>query len=396
VAILLLSLGCKNTPATEVMVLIRSDLAADQLRSVVVQVEVKGMTQSATPCTPVAGSAALPISIGLVQQGRTAGPFTVRAVGYADSSCASFSAEQSATLQFLADHTLELDLNLLSACLGRKCDPGTTCYDSGACRSDTQAMLPEYHPGADMGVAGDLSGNTADLMPATDLGGQSTLDLATPPSTCVSYTSPGQLCESFESGGLNVGIWSTSPMNATTTVDTMRAYRGTHSLKVATQAVTAGTSVHGHIGESGYLGTNNHMFVRAFYFISSLPFANTFATSSIASVTPSVDIDVGGKAAGNFHVNTAGTAPKSQTSTVLMPSDVWFCFEWELDQPNGTLTGWMNDGATPVLSQSGITMDALSGMDIGVSFYGPLVDEPAHTVWVDEIIVDSQRIGCAK
>jgi hypothetical protein len=400
-AVALLALGCKQSPVTEVMVFVRSDLSAAQLRSVLIRVEVAGATQSATPCTPVDPST-LPISIGLVQQGHTSGSFTVRAIGYSDAGCGAFSVEQSATLQFLTNHTLELDLNLLATCAGRMCDPGTTCYDSGACRSDTQSTLPEYHPGTDMGVAAD--GATEDLAGA-DLAGadlSSADDLSTPPdllpsaSTCVSYYSPGQLCESFESGTINGGIWYVSPMNATLTVDTTRAYRGTHSLKVATGAVTAPTSVHGHIQESSAVGTANHMFVRAFYYLSSLPFANTYALSSITSVTVSINIDIGGHAAGNFHLNTAGAAPKSQTSTVIMPTDTWFCFEYEIDQPNGIINGWMNDGATPVLNQTGVTMDPLNGASMGIAFYGPSADEPAHTVWVDEIIVDGQRIGCAK
>jgi hypothetical protein len=343
----------------------------------------------------------LPISIGLVEQGHTSGSFTVRATGYSDAGCSAFSAEQSATLQFLADHTLELDLDLLTACEGRMCAPGTTCYDSGACRSDARASLPEYQP--DQGFVTD-AGMQPDLETANDLSSASDLagDLAGPqpdlsmPSLCTSPNSPGQLCESFESGSINAGLWSTSLTNATDTVDTTRAYRGTHSLKVSTQAVAAATSVYGHIVDDNYLGTNNDVFVRAFYYIPSVAFSNTYVLSTVTSVTSNVDIDIGGKAAGNFHINTGGSSPQSPISVDLMPTDTWFCFEYEINQPAGTFTGWLNDGATPVLSQGSITMDALTGIGIGLSFYGPSVAEAAHDIWIDEIIVDGQRIGCAK
>jgi hypothetical protein len=118
--------------------------------------------------------------------------------------------------------------------------------------------------------------------------------------------------------------------------------------------------------------------------------------STVTTVTSNDDIDIGGHASRNFHLNSSGTTPQSMTSTDIMPADTWFCFEYEVNQPAGTLTGWMNDGVTPVLSQSGITLDTLDGIGIGLSFYGPSVAEAAHDIWIDEIMVDSQRIGCAK
>jgi hypothetical protein len=386
--------GCTKQPATEVMVLVHSDLAPSQLQSMLIRVEVNGQVQSATPCTPVAGPDALPVSVGLVPQGHSSGPFTVRAVGYSDAACAQFSAEQSATLQFLADHVLELDLNLLAVCAGRMCAPGTTCDESGGCHSDSRDSLPDYSPNAtnDLGAGADLS--TTDLsqtdLSSTDSGGVVA-------STCTSFTSPGKLCDGFEAPSLN-GIWSMDQTNSTFTLDGSRAYRGSQSVHIATQAVSASTDIYAHLVETYYVGGGtNHVFVRAFFYLSSPRTMNTMTLSTINSVTSGINIDIGAKAAGNFHMNSAGATPQSQTAIQLLPLDTWFCFEYEVDASAtpAVVNAWLNDN-TQVLMQGGISMDPLHSVGLGLSIYGPSVAEGAHDLWVDEVIVDSQRIGCAK
>jgi hypothetical protein len=385
--------GCTKDPATEVMVIVRSDLAPSQLQSMLIRVEVGGQTQSATPCTPITGPETLPVSVGLVPQGSTSGSFTVRAIGYADPVCTQFSAEQSATLQFLAKHVLELDLNLLAVCAGRMCSPGSTCDESGGCHSDSRDSLPEYVPNADLGAAPDLS-TAPDLSPR-----DAAPDLLPPPSTCTSYTSPGHLCDGFESPTLNGAIWSLEQTDSTITIDSSRAYRGKQSVHVATQAVVASTTIYGHLAESFYVGGGgNHIFVRAFYYMSSPRNVSSLALSTVNSVTSGINIDIGAHPGGNFHMNSSGATPQSQTAIQIMPLDTWFCFEYEVDASSATATvvnAWVND-STQVLNQGGISMNPLSSLGLGLSFYGTTAAEGAHDLWLDEVIVDTQRIGCAK
>jgi hypothetical protein len=385
--------GCQHEPLTEVMVIVRSDLTAGQLGSAKLVVEVGGAVQAATPCAPVTGAGGFPLSIGLIPNGSTKGSFTVRATGYADGACSQFTAEQSATIQFVTGHTLELDLNLLAACVGRMCMPGTTCYDGSGCSSDNRGGLPEFSP---QGSSPDLSHNddlsTVDSATLADMASpvDGLPDLSTP-STCLSPSSPGQLCEGFESGMVNPGIWGGTLQNATTTVETTQVDRGSKALHIGLQAVTAGTSVHGQIEESSATGMGGHFFVRAFFYVASPLPTSSLILSSI--FTSGVSIDIGPTAAGYFHANSTGAM--EQFSSTATPLDQWFCMEYEVDGTAGTLNAWLDD-STLILNQTGITPATFTGIGLGASMYGPATAQSAHDVWVDEIIVDKQRVGCAK
>jgi Galactose oxidase, central domain len=157
-AVLALALTSCGTPTrTEVMVVVQSNLSA-QLKSVKLLVvrpaDAGPLFESSCLCIGDAPCSPLPLTLGLVPQGSASAPFRVVARGYSDAACGAPLVEQTATLSFLAAHTLQLDLTLLDVCSGVTCTPGTTCVDAGmACVDDHRSTLPEYTgPGAGPGT----------------------------------------------------------------------------------------------------------------------------------------------------------------------------------------------------------------------------------------------------
>ncbi len=144
--------GCGASAATEVVVVVRSDLPATQLQSVRISAtKLDGGALSATApfsCVCVGDAQQckpLPLSLGLVAESETNRAFRVVAEGYADGACATPVLSQSATLRFSPGRRLDLELSLLSDCLGVTCPAGTTCVDrSGECVGDGAPDLPTF------------------------------------------------------------------------------------------------------------------------------------------------------------------------------------------------------------------------------------------------------------
>ncbi len=163
----LLAASCAK-PATEIVVVVRSDLP-------LASVQLAGQEESATlfsvcNCVDGAGCASLPVSLGLVPDGSGDHAVRVLATGFSNDSCSTALVSQSATVRFVEEKTLELDLDLSAICKGVVCAMANqTCRD-GICEDDTIATLPEYpldRPDLAMAAPPDLG---VDLAVSLDLG----------------------------------------------------------------------------------------------------------------------------------------------------------------------------------------------------------------------------------
>jgi hypothetical protein len=218
------------------------------------------------------------------------------------------------------------------------------------------------------------------------------------------------ICDGFENG-FNATLWTRqidrSPAGTAPTVDvdTARFYRGTHSLHSHVDSVVAGTYLQAKVhaftpGVSG--GT---MFVRAFLYIgSALTSANPGFVSVDQEVAPyggmGFDIDNGGQIVlGSYGQG----ADKNYPSTTQLPFDQWVCVEWELDKGptmstdmgTGSMRFWVNDveatdlHITNLYNQPFFGSTTL-GLEITTNATASSLD-----VWLDEIAIDTARIGCS-
>jgi hypothetical protein len=213
------------------------------------------------------------------------------------------------------------------------------------------------------------------------------------PSSCPDNVA---LCEGFE-GTATGPAWSlATPLDATIAIDDECAYRGKQSEHVHTDAVGAGGSAVAGIYETTVDPTLPQRFVRAFIYVADPAPVNALRLLQVSQNAAPPNMTLAVKLAG-----TSLSLPGATNGTdAIFPTDRWVCLEWEigLGAP-GTLQLWMDDGADAISVAQDTTQAAppLSRILVGAGGYSSVVgDEPAHDLWIDEVIIDSERVGCAK
>ena len=209
---------------------------------------------------------------------------------------------------------------------------------------------------------------------------------------------PLQLCEGFETGVL-APRWTPALLPPTTvTIDDSFAYRGTHSLRIDGPASDS-SDVQGEITEHDTFPASD-FFMRAFLYLP----ADTPPTP-IRIMTPFQEMPPYGGVEFIVAPTSSGFAPRifdtigNHGYDTLMPSfntDGWACLEWEMvvGAP-GQVRVWVNDVEYTDLA---LSFDTMSSPPFGTLAFGMLHPggTPAHSIWLDELAVDSQRITCAR
>lgn len=225
------------------------------------------------------------------------------------------------------------------------------------------------------------------------------------------------LCEDFESGNLDASRWTS--VGTAPAIDTLQKARGNRALHIVQQG--PGSS---YIREtSTFPAEDDHYFGRAFYYFKQLPTAvnSPGATWSIvaASGTGSAgEIRVGGELTADglthFAVGTdSGDASGPGTGNWLtadqdpygtpipVPLQQWVCVEWEHDgSTNSTRFFWDTVEHTSLHTTSSVhggngnpyVLPTFSDLAIGWAEYAPSTE--TFELWVDEIAIDKERIGC--
>ena len=264
---------------------------------------------------------------------------------------------------------------------------------------------PQQTDSAGDGVGDDCRVPAGDLAngPPLDLGAPA--DLSPPPpdlgivaSRCAGVPS-GFLCDGFESG--LAAFWMATQTNGTVTVDNTRAYRGTHSLRVHTDALAVNTSSDVRLHESMTLSASPaDLYLRAFVYVPATS-PNTFQLlQAVQNVTPydgvGFSMDAQGGVAASFDSVTNGQYLRS---VVALPLGRWFCLQWQAHLST-TTSGYERvflDGTEVTslrTSEPTEPSPALADVGVGAVFYQPAVANPATDVWLDEVEIGTAPIAC--
>jgi hypothetical protein len=234
---------------------------------------------------------------------------------------------------------------------------------------------------------------------AADLAG---VDLASTDLAMVPCPSGVLLCDGFESGTIDPLIWDqgTTTTLGTVAPDMTRAHRGQWSLHLHLNAVASGGTGIATVGELHTFNPPGKTFyIRGWYYFqpaASTAVATLFDASQVgggSGVSLAIDHD-GLSIYDGFNANNyvASTTPK-------VPLGAWTCLEWEVDTatPN-QMHAWL-DGTQVTqldLTESTTNANPIASLDVGLAIYPPNVATGALDVWLDDVIVDSAPIGCAK
>jgi hypothetical protein len=194
-------------------------------------------------------------------------------------------------------------------------------------------------------------------------------------------------CDGFEDASLSPTNWPTSrrsEMQGRLSLDNSFSYRGQQSLHVQIDAITT----NGGIFDTSLFETRTQplatFYVRAFYYIA--PSTPLDVYSSILSADgPSFD---------NALDFDDGLIQGVTASATAVSYGKWFCLEYAhvSDGTNTQVTAWL-DGAQTGTEQVG-GMSLVSAIGFGMKGNSSVV--PGLDLWVDEVAVDSQRIGCQR
>jgi hypothetical protein len=201
------------------------------------------------------------------------------------------------------------------------------------------------------------------------------------------------LCEDFE--GSSVGAaWTVDTSAATASIASDRAARGIHSLHI--HAGPAGSRA--FISTRQIFPPSDDIFGRAFYYMVE-PLEMAHATFFDVSAPSPYNTWRYGANQGHLFVNYYGSSPELGTqSATAQPTYRWVCFEWEFKASNHELHFWMDEHE---ITDIAITQDlgyvAASWTDLQVGWEHYETDSvTGFDLWVDEVAVDRQRIGCSR
>jgi hypothetical protein len=224
------------------------------------------------------------------------------------------------------------------------------------------------------------------------------------------------LCEDFEADALDTGIWEKrTSTGSTIDIDDTQHARGAHSAHF--HAEDNGIS---YISQTqAFPAPDNKYYARMFVRFDSMPDAPDWAHWTVAGAGDSTganggEIRVGGQfnpqqGKNLFGVGTDGgdtgdwTNLDGDDGAKEVPVQEWVCLEWMFDGSSNTTQFWWDDVEHPSLATSETNhggssdpfiLPTFDGSWFGWWLYQADTNPPAFDLWIDEIAINYERIGC--
>jgi hypothetical protein len=203
-----------------------------------------------------------------------------------------------------------------------------------------------------------------------------------------------KFCDGFEEGSLRDRGWNPSgPV-----VDEVRPYRGRRSLHIKAASANRPYWIRRNVAEIATQG-NNVLYSRMFvWFEDPLTSGGHFGLSEGLG-KESTNARFGGQF-NAFGVGNHGgpTGDWTDNDGIRIKDKIWYCVEVMFDGPNNRFRVWVDDVERPRLASGanrhpGYRMPKFETMWFGWFLYYLL--EPQE-LFIDEIAIDTTRIGCAK
>jgi hypothetical protein len=96
--------------------------------------------------------------------------------------------------------------------------------------------------------------------------------------------------------------------------------------------------------------------------------------------------------------NWTATPNASALSDLPFPRERWTCVEWQVTYgAAGASTAWIGDAANPAAaleSTNTAPSPPYTSFILGAFFASNNTAQPAFDLWIDDVVLDKQRIGC--
>jgi hypothetical protein len=210
------------------------------------------------------------------------------------------------------------------------------------------------------------------------------------------------LCDGFDaaSGMIDASKWTIATQAGTLAIDGTRAFRGRGSLKVHLDALdgSSGTA----LGFASVIETAtfpaSDLFVREFVFVPSGFVDNPAAFTTVEQASGdrgfSLQLEHGGLSTFNDLVNPGDY----RGIAGMVPKDTWTCIEWEVPIAAAAPTHvWVDGSEVPALGtmQSTLANPPVAHLALGMAgIAAGKTTVAARDLWIDEVAVDSARVGC--
>jgi hypothetical protein len=292
---------------------------------------------------------------------------------------------------------------------GGEVDPGGGGDDAGGASSSAGGRAGSANGGKG-GSAGALggAGSGGSSNNAGSAGSQPTGEFFGD-SRC---TSEFELCEDFESGDIDGDVWDTS--SNVPEVDDTRAARGDYALHLHTEG-----PAFSYISTSEpFPASNNTYYGRMFVWFDTLPTAPEWAHWSISVGEGDGDgseVRLGGQLFSNddeglnfFGVGSDHGATGDWTNLDRddapegVPEKEWICVEWLNDGDGNEGRVWINEVERPSLHTTATEhggdgdyiLPTFETVWFGWWHYQSGTTPAEFDTWIDEIVIDDERIGC--
>jgi hypothetical protein len=200
------------------------------------------------------------------------------------------------------------------------------------------------------------------------------------------------LCDSFERAMLGPD-WVVDKTGAATVVElvTNKGHTGTNSVHVTFDTA----SMAGYIDETKTFPAMDNAFWGRIWIWA----ANGVQTSHSTYIEARVGVGdrTGVRVLNTLSNNLASnleSSDASKGSNIANPVGKWVCYEWQITGIGGTgnVHVYMDGTELTTLAATGWTIPKLAKLRVGYQRFG--MGGPAGEVWLDDVGVGSQRIGC--
>lgn len=242
------------------------------------------------------------------------------------------------------------------------------------------------------------------------------VDAGPPPGDCTGRL----LCDDFESyatGAPPDGAWSASTSRATIAVDETRAFSGARAVRFVTEGGD-GTYRRAYITTAGapvFPAASDVLFGRMMIYVAALPGSRRVHWTNVQAEGPIPGMDgvtalyrYGGMNDDRWLANYETRGAQSdcwRNSAAAMEAGRWTCMEWRFSRSEDRMQLWIDGVAIDDVEVTG-TGDGCVHADVWDGhWYGGVWDRIslgwehyqqsiAHDVWIDDVALDDERIGC--